>query len=139
VGDGASVTLLRHLFALVAEVPLLCLCAFRPDRRAPSWQMRRGVGPRDGASYRHIALLPLSAEASGRLVDALLDGAEERALRQLILARAEGNPLFLEEVVRALREGGSTDLAIPGNVRALLLARIDRLERERGAHCSKHQ
>jgi hypothetical protein len=44
------------------------------------------------------------------------------------MARTEGNPLFLEEVVRALREGGSADLAIPENVRALLLARIDRLE-----------
>jgi predicted ATPase len=128
-GDAASIALLRHLFQLVAELPLLFLCAFRPDRRAPAWQIRRGVGGRDGVPYRQIALRPLSAEASERLVDALLGGVEQRpGLRERILARAEGSPLFLEEVVRALREGGSDDLAIPENVRALLVARIDRLE-----------
>jgi class 3 adenylate cyclase len=76
-GDAASIALLRHLFALVGELPLLIVCAFRPDRRAPSWQIRRGVAARLGVPYRQIALRPLSADASERLVDALLDGTEQ--------------------------------------------------------------
>ena len=47
--------------------------------------------------------------------------------RALVLERAEGNPLFIEEIARMLREDEGLD-RIPDSVQALIAARIDRLE-----------
>src|SRR3990170_6315980 len=89
----------------------------------------------------------LSISESGTLVDNLLtisDLPEE--LRQLVLRKSEGNPFFLEEVVRVLVDHGVVqrdesglrwkaavsyeEIEIPDNLQALLLARIDRLEKD---------
>src|SRR5947199_182390 len=86
-------------------------------------------------------LSPLSREASKRLVTRLLGGGELSALAAgLVLDRAEGNPLFLEEVTRSLVESGTLvrgdegwtpgdthDADIPTTLHATLLARLDRL------------
>ncbi len=87
-------------------------------------------------------LRPLTPALSARLVGQLLStsGVPE-ALRALIARKAEGNPFFVEEVIRMLidqgaivrRDGGWAvereieDVEIPANLHGLLLARIDRL------------
>jgi tetratricopeptide (TPR) repeat protein len=147
--DPASIELLLHLFQLADEVPILFLCAFRPDRDAPAWQLKQAAETDWSHRYTGILLGPLSLNESDVLVNSLLAVADlPPALRQLILHKAEGNPFFVEEVIRELIEQGivvrdqaglrwhtvkpleELQLSIPDNLQALIAARIDRLEEE---------
>lgn len=145
--DQASVDLLVHLLGLVEEVPLLILCAFRPERQSPAWQVKLKAETDFPHRYTEMTLRPLGADDTDALVSALLRIPDLPAeLRQLISHKAEGNPYFAEEVVRTLIEQGViyrteeglrwnaaanfTDIAIPDSLQALLMARIDRLDEE---------
>ncbi|MCP4167087.1 MAG: AAA family ATPase [Chloroflexi bacterium] len=145
--DPASVALLEHLFALTENSPILFLCATRPERESPVWELRRHAAD----IYTHrtilIELKPLSASDSSILVDTLLDISDLPAeIRTRILLKADGNPFYVEEVVRTLIETGSVlhdagglhwqmtnnngTIDIPDNLLALLTARMDRLDEE---------
>ncbi len=145
--DSASVELLVHLLQLTNEVPILFLCAFRPFRRAPGWQVKQVADTEYPHRYREITLSPLSTDDSLSLVTNLLaisDLPDE--LQQAILAKTDGNPFFVEEVIRMLIDRGViarddsgarwqavatlADTEIPDNLQALLSSRIDRLEEE---------
>jgi tetratricopeptide (TPR) repeat protein len=77
-----------------------------------------------------IELEPLGPEESEELMDAL-DGALGPAERAEVLAKTEGNPLYLEETVRMLQEEGADATGrIPDTLQALIAARIDRLAPE---------
>ena len=145
--DEASVALLIHLFQLSDRAPLLFLCAFRPYRGSPAWKIKTASETDYPHRYTEITLKPLSAENSHVLVDSLLEVADlPSEVHELILQKAEGNPFFVEEIVRTLIEKGAVvrdergarwgtgvkveDLAIPDNLQALLAARIDRLDKE---------
>jgi class 3 adenylate cyclase/tetratricopeptide (TPR) repeat protein len=128
--------LIEHL-AEWSRAPLFILCLARPelrDRRA-SW----GGGLMNAGAVR---LEPLTAEETRRLIAALLaiDDLPE-TVRTTIVERAQGNPLYVEELLRMLidaghvaeREGrwvatrGITELAVPATLQGLLSARLDRL------------
>jgi predicted ATPase/class 3 adenylate cyclase len=143
--DPASVGLLLHLMPLTEQFPLLLLWAMRPEGQAPGWEAKLTAETDYGHRYTEIALWPLSQTDSGELVDSLLTISDfPPSLRARILDKTEGNPFFVEEVIRTLVEGGivtrdetgqhwqatgtGDTIEIPGNVRALLTARIDRLE-----------
>lgn len=148
--DAASAELLIHLFRLADQAPVLFLCAFRPYRSSPAWQVKIAAETDYPHRYTQINLVPLSDEESGVLVDNLLSISElPEELRQVVLRKAEGNPFFIEEVVRTLIESGLVQrdesgmhwqaspqaaaemaLSIPDTLQALLLARIDRMEKE---------
>jgi predicted ATPase len=145
--DQASVDLLIHLFGLVEEVPILFVCAFRPERQSPAWQVKLKAETDYPHRYIEIVLAPLQEEQADQLVGALLNIAELPVqLRQLILRKTDGNPYFVEEVVRSLIEQGvvfrsadglrwnaqtnADDISIPDTLQALLMARMDRLDRE---------
>ncbi|MEW5988182.1 MAG: adenylate/guanylate cyclase domain-containing protein [Chloroflexota bacterium] len=147
--DMASIDLLLHLFPLTDERPTLFLCAFRPERQSPAWQVKQRAETDYPHRYTEIVLRPLTNEESDTLVDSLLAVADlPPKLHQLILRKAEGNPFFVEEVARELIESGALvrheidgqvtwrvareveDIAIPDNLQALLVARLDRLEKE---------
>ncbi|MGH2620376.1 MAG: adenylate/guanylate cyclase domain-containing protein [Anaerolineales bacterium] len=145
--DPASTELLTHLFRLTDAGPILFLCAFRPDRRAPAWQVKQTAEQDYPHRYREVMLQPLSAGSSRELVDHLLSISDlPPKLHALIEQKAEGNPFFVEEVVRTLIDRGAvlrdasgahwkagTDIdgiAIPDNLQSLLVARIDRLAEE---------
>jgi len=122
------------------EGPVMFVCPARPELtdRQPDW----GGGKRNFSS---ISLDPLSAAESDRLVG-LLIAVEDlpEGLRRRILERAEGNPFFLEEIVRQLVDEGRLvpedgrwrvtgdliDISIPDTIQAVLAARIDLLELE---------
>jgi predicted ATPase len=101
---------------------VLILAIARPELldARPSW----GAGiPRATA----IEVAPLDAPESEELASALLAERDvPPAQRALVLERAEGNPLFLEEIARALSDA-SVPERIPDTVQALIAARIDRL------------
>jgi class 3 adenylate cyclase/tetratricopeptide (TPR) repeat protein/Arc/MetJ family transcription regulator len=114
--------LIEHLARSLRNVPVLIVAVARPDLldTRPTW----GGGIRRASA---IELAPLDASESGELADALLARAEvPSGQRSLVLERAEGNPLFLEEIARMLREDEELD-RIPDSVQALIAARIDRL------------
>ena len=102
--------------------------AFRPDREAPSWRLKQWLE----TEYPHRSTeLPLDvavADESERLIDALIPD-EAADVRTQILARTDGNPLFLEEVTAAVHEH-HVDIAIPTTLQALFTARLDALDEE---------
>ena len=145
--DPASAELLLHLFQLAEQAPLLFLCALRPDRTAPAWSVKQSAETNYFHRYTEINLEALSEDESSALVDNLLTVADlPPRLRQRILAKAEGNPFFVEEVVRTLIDSSVVtrdesgmhwratadveEIDIPDTLQALLMARIDRLEDE---------
>jgi tetratricopeptide (TPR) repeat protein len=140
--DPSSLHVFETLLPLTIEVPLLLICASRPDEEHVTRLLDR-AGQAFPAAYGAIALSPLTREQSQSLVSQLLKVENLPAkLRDLIFARAEGNPFFLEELLRSLldaelivRNGSEVDLAreittvdIPETVQGVLTARIDRLE-----------
>jgi class 3 adenylate cyclase len=119
------------------EGPIVFICTARSDLLAvrPDW----GGGRR---SFSTLPLDPLNADESVLLVSHLLDVASlPAAIRQGILERTEGNPFFLEEIVRHLidedllvfddgRWRARDQLAtvdLPDSVQAVILARLDLL------------
>jgi class 3 adenylate cyclase/tetratricopeptide (TPR) repeat protein len=117
--------LIEHLARSLRNAPTLIVAVARPELldTRPSW----GGGIRSASA---IDLAPLDVRESETLADALLTRSrvspEQRAL---VLERAEGNPLFLEEIARALDDDETVD-RIPDTVQALIAARIDRLPPE---------
>src|SRR5947208_5901018 len=120
--------LIEHLSAWVREAPLLILCLARPELL----DIRPGWG---GGRVRATAieLEPLGRAESEELVEALLGGGGDLSteVRQGLLDKTEGNPLFVEETMRMLAEEGMESVdRIPDTVQALIAARIDRLPPE---------
>lgn len=101
---------------------LLVVCLARPDllERRPAW----GGGRRNAVG---LDLTPLHPDETEQLVATLGSEALTPELRQMVAQRAEGNPLFAEELVRMLLEGSTPGASIPDTVQAVLSARIDRL------------
>jgi class 3 adenylate cyclase len=94
------------------------------DRR-PSW----GGGKLNATN---VLLEPLASGEAGELIDSLASEIPAE-LRGRILDAAEGNPLFVEEMVAMTSEDGNGDVVVPPTIQALLAARLDQLEpAERG-------
>jgi class 3 adenylate cyclase/tetratricopeptide (TPR) repeat protein len=107
-----------------ASAPILLVAVARPDllERRPSW-----TAPRPNSTL--LVLKPLPERESESLFDHLLEGADvQPELRMRILEAAEGNPLFVEQMLAMSAESDLTESQIPPTIQALLAARIDRLE-----------
>ncbi|MFN2189402.1 MAG: ATP-binding protein [Candidatus Promineifilaceae bacterium] len=148
--DPASVALIEDLLPLTEELAVLFVCVFRPQRNVPGWQIKTIADQKYPHLYDEINLEPLSLSESNQMIDALLGHPElPDELRDRILERAEGNPFYIEEVIRTLIDGGalmpgertnghptwqvatkSSEIIIPDNLQALLTARIDNLSEE---------
>ena len=143
--DPASEELLMHLFQLAEEGGVLFLCSFRPERKSPAWRVKQAVETDYPHLYTELALSPLSNDDSDELIANLLTISDlPEQLRLLVLQKAEGNPFFVEEVVRTLIDSGAVerdqstmrwtatadvgDIAIPDTLQSLLVSRFDRLE-----------
>jgi DNA-binding SARP family transcriptional activator len=123
--EPTMLDLLDHLVEATRDAPMLLLCLARPEllEDRPTW----GGGKLNAAS---MFLEPLTPQECELLIEhaggaELPEGAAER-----IAEAAEGNPLFLEQMVAmALEEPpGGSSLAVPPTIQALLAARLDRLE-----------
>jgi predicted ATPase len=140
--DPASIDVTKLLMPLSVQLPILFVGALRAEQDAPGWALVRQAHELLGDAVVDIRLEPLGDRDSRTLVANLLEieSLPER-VRDLIMARAEGNPFFVEEVVRMLIERGvivprgdrwvATDeiggVDIPESLHGLLLARIDQL------------
>jgi class 3 adenylate cyclase/tetratricopeptide (TPR) repeat protein len=143
--DVASTDLVANLFALTDAVPLLIVCSTRPERRGPGWRLKLLAETDFPHRFRQIWLDPLDGTESARLVEELVAVARlPAALVSAVVERAEGNPFFVEELVRELIDtgvlvGGSEGwdvssaepgLRLPESLQTLLRARFDRLDRD---------
>ena len=119
----------EYLAAWPVETPLLLVCLARPELR----DERPGLG----AEAEVLRLEPLEDAAIDLLVGEL-GGAEVGAeARRRIASLAEGNPLFVEQLLAFLEEAGPEALeSVPPSVEALLASRLDRLETARSRSCS---
>ncbi|HEX7973235.1 MAG TPA: adenylate/guanylate cyclase domain-containing protein, partial [Anaerolineales bacterium] len=143
--DESSVRLLEHLLPLIESTPLLMIGITRRDPSTPAARLNQIIRQDYAARYTEIQLGPLSESDSTQLVRNLLDIENlPGKVHQMIVGKAEGNPFFLEEILRAMMDLGAirrntntgrwqaTDqienLVIPDTVQGVILARMDRLE-----------
>jgi tetratricopeptide (TPR) repeat protein len=121
--------LVEHVADLSRQAPLLLLCLARPELldRRPGW----GGGKLNATT---ILLEPLSAAETDELLQRLLgDASLAPDLQRRIRDAAEGNPLFVEEMVALVEDSGDSEVTVPGTIHALLAARLDQLDpAERG-------
>ena len=119
-----------------ARAPVVLLATARPELQdhRPGW----GAGRRNATV---MWLDPLPAHDAARMLDEMVPAVLPNELRELLIARADGNPFFLEELVGELVDAGvlekrggewvlgarQLDFPMPDTVHAVLAARIDRL------------
>lgn len=140
--DTATLELIAQVATLAVFEPIMLVCVLRPDRRAPSWPLIDRLQASLGGSFVRIDLEPLDASASGELLGNLLHIEDlPESIRAQILERSEGNPFYLEEVLRSLIDGGQVvregehwratrailEATIPDTLAGVLSSRIDRL------------
>lgn len=132
--DKTSENFLTYLIGWLANARILLILLYRPDYNH-SWENR--------SYYNRIGLDQLPMAARNELVESLLKGAEvSSGLRELLLSRAGGNPLFIEELTYSLLESGYIEkeekryklsrrvweIQVPETLQGIIAARMDRLE-----------
>ncbi|MGI9190137.1 MAG: AAA family ATPase [Longimicrobiaceae bacterium] len=141
--DALSLDLVALLMSGISDVPLLLLCAYRPDSHHKSRHLT-AIAEQEAAGHSTLLeLRELSAEESRRLLCSLLaTDAPPPEVEDVILARAQGNPFFVEEVLRSLidarevyRDDGhwrvrssGRAIRVPASIQSIILSRIDRLD-----------
>ncbi len=126
-GEETFLDLVEHVSDLSRDAPLLLLCMARPDLldRRPAW-----AGGKLNAT--NVLLEPLSPGETEELIESLAGELPDDVERRVVNA-AEGNPLFVEEMVALARESTADDVTVPPTIQALLAARLDQLDAsERG-------
>ncbi len=122
-GEPTFLDLLEHLADWTRDVAILLVCLARQELLdvRPGW----GGGKLNATS---ILLEPLSESESVELVGNLAGASLDADTRQRVVAAAEGNPLFVEEMLAlVVEQGGGDVLEVPATIQALLAARLDRL------------
>jgi transcriptional regulator with AAA-type ATPase domain/tetratricopeptide (TPR) repeat protein len=115
----------EYLTAFIDGVPaaaVLTIVTYRPGYRPP-WL--------DKSYATQVALQPLAPEESRQVVESML-GRDDvpPAIFDAVVAKAEGNPFFLEELTRGLRDQEPATVTVPDTIQEVLLGRIDRLDPE---------
>ncbi|HEX2697887.1 MAG TPA: adenylate/guanylate cyclase domain-containing protein, partial [Anaerolineales bacterium] len=140
--DAASLNLFADMADLIQENPILFVGMTRPDQEAASWKFINDVHGQLSNGFHQIALEPLPRDKTETLLTNLL-GIQElpREVHQAIMDKAEGNPFFVEEIIRSLIETKQIvranshweiaaeikDISLPNTLTGVLGARIDRL------------
>jgi len=132
--DKTSEEFFDYMIGGLANTPILLILLYRPEY-THSWGSK--------SYYTRIGLDQLGTASSNLMVKAILEeGDVAPELRQLILNRAAGNPLFMEEFTHTLLENGSikrkderyvlsrkaSDIQVPDTIHGIIAARMDRLE-----------
>jgi tetratricopeptide (TPR) repeat protein len=119
-GDTPSVNFVDAALRVLPEKPFMVLALARPevDRRFPGvWKER---------NPQRINLGPLSLRTSQRMIEHVVGKLPEQDARWIV-DRAQGNPFYLEELLRVVRDGGKVgdDSALPDTVLGMVQARFD--------------
>jgi len=131
--DKISEEFLGYLIDSLASTHILLILLYRPEY-THQWGRK--------SHYSRIGMDQLSTRSSAELVEVILEGGEVvPELRELILGRAGGNPLFVEELTQSLLENGSierkeheyilsrqaSEIEVPDTLQGIIAARIDRV------------
>jgi pimeloyl-ACP methyl ester carboxylesterase len=129
--DASSEQLLRRLFDTLAGARVLVIATHRSEYRWPHGER---------SYFARVQLRGLGEELVDELARSVLARDRiPRELKRIIAQRSDGNPFFIEEVVKSLDERGLLDGQdadegvwdqVPATVQEVLLARIDRLHEE---------
>jgi ABC-type oligopeptide transport system substrate-binding subunit/class 3 adenylate cyclase len=139
--DATSVQLAERLLGLAENASLLIAATARSERDLPSWRLKELAAREYPHLMREFALEPLSREAERELLHSLAGRRTLPAeLEDRLLQVAEGNPFFLQELVRSLADAGAlvreghgwrfdheAPVEVPQTVEKVVLARLDRL------------
>ena len=121
--------LVDHIADWSRDAPILLVSIARPELldRRPMW-----AGGKLNATT--VLLEPLTAEETDELIERLLGDADlDETLHTRIREAAEGNPLFVEQMLAMVAESPNGDVVVPPTIQALLAARLDQLDpSERG-------
>jgi len=131
--DKTSEEFLSYMIGWLPRTRILLLLLYRPEY-THQWGSK--------SYYQGIGVGQLNIATSAELVGAILDGDVVPELRDLILTRAAGNPLFMEELTYNLLDNGSIQkkkdrfiliqdvsrLQVPDTIQGIIAARMDRLE-----------
>ena len=132
--DKTSEEFLNYMIGWLPNTSIMLLLLYRPEYTHP-WGSK--------SYYTKVGLDQLGTDSSSELVKAILEEGEAAPeLTQLILNRAAGNPLFMEEFTHTLLENGSierkdekyvlsgkaSDIQVPDTIQGIIAARLDRLE-----------
>ena len=134
--DKASLDILEHVFQACVSLPILVVSLTRPVlfEERPSW----------GENYIRLELHPLSRETSRHLVREILRHVANipQALEEIVISNAEGNPFYVEELIKVMIEDGViekgkaqwtviparlVELRVPATLTGVLQVRLDRL------------
>ena len=140
--DATSLQLLERLFADTESTALLLVLTSRLERDHPWWRVKEEVARELPHRITDTTLEALSGDAGRELLHALVgDDTLPPDIERRILEPAEGNPFFLEELIRSLVDAGAVvhdeqgwrfvhdaPLEVPPTVEKVILARIDRLD-----------
>jgi len=145
--DTSGLDLLRYCLDLSENQPILWVLTMRPDRTSQAWAVRQFIE----TQYPHrMVILDLQPLSESEICDLLNDFIDEDSLsektRQQIIDKSEGNPYYVQELVRALVSQNAMQmdaqtgkyrevetvayLDLPDSLQSLLLARIDRTSME---------
>jgi class 3 adenylate cyclase/tetratricopeptide (TPR) repeat protein len=142
--DPTSIELLEQTLSLTDRTALLLICVLRPVREHGCWRIREQAARAYSHRHTDIPLGPLAESESEALLSNLLQMKEAvRGFRERVLSHAEGNPFFVEEILRSLIDSGAIvrdqasgdwratedllDMPIPETLQGVLMARIDQL------------
>jgi class 3 adenylate cyclase/tetratricopeptide (TPR) repeat protein len=132
--DKTSEEFLSYLIDWLADVKILLILLYRPEY-THHWGSK--------SHYKRVGLTQLEAKSSAELVQAILEGGEVvPELRELILSRAGGNPLYVEELSHNMLENGTiqqkdhkyvltknpSEIEVPDTIQGIIAARLDRVE-----------
>jgi predicted ATPase len=132
--DKTSEEFLDYLIGAIAKSHIMLVILYRSEYTHP-WDSK--------SYYTKIGLTQLRPASSTQMVTALLEKGQVTAdLKQLILNRSSGNPLFMEEFTYSLLESGSiqkqdrqfvlttraSDIHLPDTIQGIIAARLDRLD-----------
>ena len=132
--DKTSEAFLDYLIGWLASTRILLLLLYRPEYTHP-WGSK--------SYYNRVGLAQLTTKSSAELIQAILqDGEPVPELKELILNRAAGNPLYMEEFTHTLLESGTirfknqkyglikkaSEIQVPDTIQGIIAARMDRLE-----------
>lgn len=139
--DEASLNLLLNVVDLSDSQPIVFICMARPDTNT-SWDSIRKMNEKLGGAFYSIEIAPLREDQTETLLNNLL-GINDlpRTIQELIITKAEGNPFFVEEMIRSLIEtkqivhenghwkavSDEAKITLPNTLRGVLSARVDRL------------
>jgi len=139
--DPTSVQLVERLLSIGERAAMLLVVMQRDERDHASWAIRERAAHAVPHLLTEIPLEPLRGDSQRALLESMVGvGTLPDDLRERILAAAEGNPFYMEELLRSLIDEGAiarqdggwrfdhdASIDIPPTVERVILARIDRL------------